>query len=331
MSVKDGVALVTGAGGFVGREVVSALQRRGIAVRAGVRTAGAPGWRDITDGLDTVHVDLRDVRSVRAALDGVTAVYHFAAVMRGGGRDELNAVNVTGTEQLWHCAADCGVERALYCSTASVYGLLAGSGQPIGESAPPRAIEPYGRAKLAGERAALTIGRERRVATVVIRPAAVLGPGERSAFGRTIRHAALTRLLMPGRFPQNRFSFVHVADVAEAAVHVLGLPDADGEIFNVAVDPPISFADAFEVYLGVLRRSGGALWRPALLGRLSAIVQRRPALACHLLQGGGRFWPVFPVWQVDRELVFSSRKLLATNFRYAWCDFGDVLASCISG
>jgi UDP-glucose 4-epimerase len=339
VTVRGGIALVTGASGFVGREVVAALCRRGIAVRAGVRTRGGAGRRRGCTGAETVHLDLRDIDSVRAALDGVTAVYHFAAVMRSGRRDELEVVNVQGTEQLWHAAADCGVERALYCSTVSVYGLLAGSGHPIAESTAPRAIEAYGRAKLAGECAALAIGRARAMTTVVIRPAAVLGPGERSAFGRAIRRAALSRLLIPGRYPHNRFSYVHVADVAEAAVHVMELPDPDGEIFNVAVEPPISFAQAFEVYLDVLRRSrrGGAggggnwLWRPALLARLSAFVQRRPTLARRLLDGTGRFSPVFPVWQVDRELIFTSRKLLATNFRYVWSDFGDVLASCIAG
>jgi len=118
---------------------------------------------------------------------------------------------------------------------------------------------------------------------------------------------------------------------------VMRLPDADGEIFNVAVEPPISFAHAFEAYLDVLRRSrsegrgGSWLWRPALLARLSAMVQRRPALARRLLDGAGRFSPVYPVWQLDRELIFTSRKLLATDFRYAWSDFADVLASCIAG
>lgn len=330
MSVPDGLALVTGAGGFIGREVVAALRRRGVRVRAGVRGTAAVQRLEGQDGLEPVCVDLRDPQSLRDALDGVTAVYHFAAVMRGRRGDELHAVNVAGTEHLWHCAADRGVARALYCSTASVYGLLAASGQPVAESAPTRAIEPYGRAKLAGERAALAIGRDRGLATVVIRPAAVLGPGERSAFGRAIRRAALTRLLMPGRFPQHRFSFVHVADVAEAAVHVMGLPDAAGEIFNVAVEDPISFADAFEVYLGVLRRGGGALWRPALLARLSAFVQRRPALARRLLQERGRYSPAYSVWRLDRELVFTSRKLLATDFRYAWSDFGEVLTSCVA-
>ena len=331
MTVDRGPALVTGAAGFVGRAVVAALRRHDVAVRAGVRSASGAHGFPRCDGLDVVRIDLRDARSLPAALEGVRSVYHFAAVMRGGGaRDELYAVNVEGTRTLWQCAADAGVERALCCSSASVYGLLAGSAHPIAESATPRAVEPYGRAKLEGEQVALEIGRARGVVTVIIRPAAVLGPGERSAFGRAIRRAALTRLLMPGRFPHHRFSFVHVADVAEAAVHVMSLPEPDGEIFNVAVETPISFEAAFRVYLDVLRRSGGSLWRPALLARLSAYVQRRPALARWLLDGGGRFRPAFPVGQLERELVFTSRKLLATEFRYAWSDFGKVLASCVA-
>jgi nucleoside-diphosphate-sugar epimerase len=324
------VALVTGAAGFVGREVVSALLRNGVKVRAGVRKSSDLRRFSHTAQLEGVVLDVLDARSLRDALEGADTVYHFAAVMRGRGRrEELYSANVTGTANLWNGAAAHGVKRALYCSTASVYGLLAGSELPIAEDVPPKAVEPYGRAKLEGERVALEIGHSRGVGTRVIRPAAVLGPGERSAFGRAIRRAALTRLLMPGTYPHRRFSFVHVADVAAAAVHVMRIPDVDGEVFNVAVDRPISFNDAFQVYLAVLRRSGKTFWRPRMLAWLSALVQRHPHVLTWL-GWNGSYGPVFPVWQLDRELVFTSRKLLATEFRFAWPDFGDVLESCMA-
>jgi nucleoside-diphosphate-sugar epimerase len=324
------VALVTGAAGFVGREIVSALLQNGVNVRAGVRKFSDLRRFHRSGKLEGVVVDVLDTRSLHNALDGVDAIYHFAAVMRGrGGREELHRANVTGTKNLWKGAAEHGVKRALYCSTASVYGLLAGSDLPISEDVLPKAIEPYGRAKLEGESLALEIGRNGGVGTRVIRPAAVLGPGERSTFGRAIRRAALTRLLLPGTYPHRRFSFVHVADVAQAAVHVMGIPDADGEVFNVAVDRPISFDDAFQVYLTVLERSGNAFWRPRTLARLSALVQRHPRLLTWLGRRGN-YGPVFPVWQLDRELVFTSRKLLATEFEFAWSDFADVLESCLA-
>lgn len=330
MTVNGDPALVTGAAGFIGREVVSALVRSGVAVRAGVRKSADVRRFNTPPKLEGVILDLLDERSLRNALEGVRAVYHFAAVMRGrGGREELYMANVTGTRNLWEGAAACGVKRALYCSTASVYGLLAASEQPISEDVTPKAIEPYGRAKLEGESVALEIGQSSGVGTRVIRPAAVLGPGEGSTFGRAIRRAALTRLLLPGMYPHNRFSFVHVADVAEAAVHVMGIPDADGEVFNVAVDRPISFHDAFQVYLAVLGRSGHAFWRPLMLAQLSAFVQRHPHLSTWLVRRGN-YGPVFPVWQLDRELVFTSKKLLDTDFQFTWEDFGDVLASCIA-
>lgn len=330
MTATADVALVTGAAGFVGREVVSALLRNGVAVRAGVRKSSDVRRFNRAPKLEGVIVDLLDARSLRNALEGVGAVYHFAAVMRGrGGREELYTVNVTGTKNLWTAAAECGVKRALYCSTASVYGLLAGSQRPISEDVTPKAVEPYGRAKLQGERVALEVGHNKQVGTRVIRPAAVLGPGERSMFGRAIRRAAFTRLLLPGTYPHNRFSFVHVADVANAAVHVMGIPDADGEVFNVAVDRAISFHDAFQVYLAVLGKSGIAFWHPRMLAQLSAFVQRHPRLSTWLARSGS-YGPGFPVWRLDRELVFTSRKLLDTGFQFVWRDFGDVLESCIA-
>ncbi len=330
MTANRDVALVTGAAGFIGREVVHALSRRGATVRAAVRKVANAQLFETTPNVDCVVTDLRNVRSLRTALDGASSVYHFAAVMRGkGNTQEINDVNVAGTESLWDCAADSGVERALFCSTVSVYGLLAGSAQPISESIVPKAVEPYGRAKLLAERVALDVGRNRNVATTVIRPAAVLGPGERSLFGRAIRRAALTRLLIPGAYSHNRFSYVHVSDVAEAAVHVMSLSAADGELYNVAVDRPISFDQAFEVYKKVLNKAGSAFWRPKLLAAVSALLQRHPRALSRLMWGGNNS-PVFPVWRLDRELVFTSKKLLDTGFRFSWPDFEDVLESCLA-
>jgi len=330
MTAAGDVALVTGAAGFVGREVVRSLSRRDVPVRAAVRKAADARRFESMPTVDSVVADLLDTRSLRNALDGVRSVYHFAAVMSGKGNwQEINDVNVTGTENLWNKAAEAGVERALFCSTVSVYGLLAASSQLISENVKPKAVEPYGRAKLLAERTALELGEGRGVSTSVIRPAAVLGPGERSVFGRAIRRAALTRLLVPGTYPHNRFSYVHVSDVAEAAIHVMNLPDGDGELYNVAVEQPISFHDAFEEYLSVLREAGSAFWRPKVLAGISAVLQRYPTALEWLIRSGS-YSPVFPMWRLDRELVFTSKKLMDTGFRFTMPRFADVLESCLT-
>jgi nucleoside-diphosphate-sugar epimerase len=324
------LALVTGASGFVGREVVRALLKRGVVVRAGVHKTNDAREFDTIEGVDAKVIDLLDVQSLQTALRSVTEMYHFAAIVNVGRNSRiLYQVNVEGTRNLWESASRCGVEKALYCSSASVYGLLSSADQPIAETVRPKAIEPYGRSKLQGEQVALEVGEAQGIATTVIRPAAVFGPRERSAIGGAIRKAALTRVLLPGAYPHKRFSFVHVSDVAEGAIHLMHMHDAAGELYNVCVETPISFEEAFQAYLRALAKSGRALWRPRALAQFSALVQRIPRLSS-ILSRRGKSWMAFPLWQIAHELTYTSQKLFAAGFRFTWQRFEDILWSCIN-
>ncbi|MCK5641125.1 MAG: NAD-dependent epimerase/dehydratase family protein, partial [Gammaproteobacteria bacterium] len=207
-------ALVTGASGFVGRQLVATLLRRGIPVRAAIHNAVSVRHFKGLGGFETTVVDILDRRSLLGALDGITEVYHLAAQVDARARhNELYRINVEGTRNVWECSAEAGVRKALYCSSASVYGLLASSARQITEDVQPRAVEPYGRSKLMGEAVALEIGNLTGPATVVIRPAAVFGPGNLTDFGRSLRKASVSRLISAGTDRSWKFSFVHVEDV----------------------------------------------------------------------------------------------------------------------
>ena len=81
-----GPALVTGASGFIGSAVVRALAGSGVEVRALVE----PGRDDSNlDGLDVdrIEADIRDVNALDRAVDGVSIVFHLAAVYRFWARD----------------------------------------------------------------------------------------------------------------------------------------------------------------------------------------------------------------------------------------------------
>ncbi|MFC1628483.1 NAD-dependent epimerase/dehydratase family protein [Gemmatimonadota bacterium] len=329
MRPNGSVALVTGSAGFVGREMVRVLLREGFTVRAGVRRPRQAALFGGAPGIKVCHVELHDRDSLERAVEGVDTIYHFAAQVKAvGGGDLFREVNVTGTERLWDIASRSGVTKALYCSTASVYGLLASSHVPISEDIAPRAMEPYGSSKLQGEQAALLIGESRGIATCVIRPAAIFGPGENSAFGGAIRSTAFSRLLTPGNNPRNRFNFVHVSDVAEAAFYLIQRDVAAGEVYNIPGESPISFEEAFASYLRVLDRCGRSYWRQKVLARLSHQIQKRQLIHGLLSRSIG-LRLTYSVWQLDRELIYSSQKLLDTGFRYHWSRFEDVLASCL--
>jgi len=300
-----------------------------MAVRAGVHRSGDQSRFSRDDEVEAVTLNILDHRSLSRAMEGVDLVFHFAALLdpRAASTD-LFRVNAEGTRSVWECAAARNVEAALYCSSAAVYGVLAGSGQPVSESGVPRAVEPYGRSKLLGELAALEISKRTGLPTVIIRPAAIFGPGQRTTFAKALRRAAVSKILLADEFLGRKFSFVHVEDVAEAAAHVLESTDNAVRIYNVAGEKPVSFDDAFRAYQSALKRSGEHLLRARFLAMVSLAIQRAPGLSTFLsTHGGSRIG--YRLWRPGFDITYSSKALLDSGFRFKWVDFEEVILSCI--
>ncbi len=320
--------LVTGAAGFIGGRLVAALLRRGVPVRAGVRDPARAAALTAA-GAEVVRLELTDAASVRAAVAGAGTLHHLAGLTDGRtSAARLREVNAAGTRRLWEAAAAAGVERAVCCSTTAVYGLAAARDGPIDEAAVPRAVEPYGRSKLAGERAARAVAAATGLATVVLRPAAVFGAGEGTPVGRVLRRIAVSRVVLPGADGDWAFSYVHVDDVVEAALHVAGRPRCAGGVYNVAIEPPLRFGEAFAAYRRALRRCGRRRWRERTLAAVSAAVQPRAACSRRLPARLRRPW-LHDLWRPGWDLTFTSARLRATGFAFAHADFTEVLDECL--
>jgi uncharacterized protein YbjT (DUF2867 family) len=109
-------ALVTGANGFLGRHVVSALLARGIEIRAMVRPAAhleALGW---PSSVEVFRADLRSSRKLERAFEGVDVLLHLAAVVSGG-EDAQFAGSVVGTERLLAAQASSASQRLVLWSS----------------------------------------------------------------------------------------------------------------------------------------------------------------------------------------------------------------------
>src|SRR5690242_18179159 len=105
-AVRAGRVLVTGAGGFLGANLVWALREHGFAVRALVRRPPlGPQWHGL-DGVEFAIGDIRNPGEVAHALDGVRAVIHSAALTRLIPRPRRDAyhINVEGTRTLCDAA-----------------------------------------------------------------------------------------------------------------------------------------------------------------------------------------------------------------------------------
>jgi farnesol dehydrogenase len=157
--------LVTGATGFLGRAVVSAMAARGHAVVAFARTASASPL-----SCARVDGDIRDEGAVLAAADGCDAICHLAALVSvwRRRRAEFDEVNIGGLRTVLQVAARLGIGRIVY--TSSFLAL------PPGGSAEPVTLNDYQRTKVLADRVAAG-AVERGAPLIRIYPGVVYGPG----------------------------------------------------------------------------------------------------------------------------------------------------------
>lgn len=213
-------ALVTGATGFVGANLVRELLTDGDAVRALVR----PGRdrRNLT-GLEVelAEGDLRDAESLRRALTGVSVLYHVAADYRLWARDprELYASNVNGTRNILEAARGAGVERVVYTSTVGTLGIPRDGG-PGTETTPvslDQMVGHYKRSKFLAEREAERFARE-GLDVVIVNPSAPVGPWDvkPTPTGKMIVDYLRGRMVAS---LDTGLNLVHVRDVARG--HIL--------------------------------------------------------------------------------------------------------------
>lgn len=228
--------VVTGATGGIGRTLTPLLASLGAEVIA--------SGRDIALGraLEGPRVRFVPLDLVRGDLDpllaGAEIVVHLAARSSPWGSLELfQADNVVATARLLDSAARAGVRRFVHASTPAIFSERRHR-LDLGADAPPaaRPANSYARTKLEAER---TVLAERRMATIVLRPSAVLGPDDSAILPR------LMRIVSRGALPVGNggialFQPTDVRDAAQAfAAAALG--EASGAA-NVAGREPVAVA-----------------------------------------------------------------------------------------
>ncbi len=171
-------ALVTGATGCVGANIVEALLRSGYEVRAMRRVTSR---LTALDGLEVELVvgDVMDEASLRAAMEGCTLVFHAAGISQYWRSKPhlIYRVNVEGTRRVLRAAMARGVERFVFTSSAATLGLPSYPGELLDERHPfniPAGLFPYAHSKLLAEKAvqeAVAQGLD----AVIVNPVAVIG------------------------------------------------------------------------------------------------------------------------------------------------------------
>jgi len=289
---------LTGASGFVGSHVLSALLRRGYRVRALVR-AGS----DLPSGVVAVIGDLRTPASLVTALRGCRYVVHTAALYSFSPRDRasITAVNVGGTEGLLEAARIAGVERCVVTSSSSALAPARDS-RPVHEDSwaePHPGASTYHASKLMQERAALTA----RVPVVTVLPTAPIGAGDH----RPTPTGRIVVDLMRGRMSAALGGGMNVVPVEDvAAAHVLALERGHPGERYIAGGVNLSLAELWRLVAHAAGRGTRVVRLPYAIAAAAARVDEARAR----ITGGAPVVPLEGVRMGRLEMYSSSDKAI---------------------
>ena len=257
--------LVTGGTGLVGVRLLKRLADAGLACRALVR-----GNRALPEGVTPVEGDILDPASLAAALKGVSAVVHLAAVFRTRDQDLIWRVNREGTSNLIEAAkVHAPAARFIMASTSNIYGRH--GARPGHEDDAVEPVLAYPASKLAAEQALRASGLNWSIQRFGF------------VYGDQDGHIeSLPKYMSDGTWhPAQRMSMVHHRDIATAML--LALDGAlDGHIVNIADDAPPSLYELFAIAGAQMAPSAAALpdpWHLVVDGGRARSLGFRPTIA----------------------------------------------------
>jgi nucleoside-diphosphate-sugar epimerase len=236
--------LITGGAGYVGSTLVPMLLADGQRVR--VLDSLLHGGQSLLGvwshpNFEFICGDITDRKQVKAALDGVQAVVHLAAVVGDPACSRnpvlARAVNLDSSLALIEASQQADISRFIFASTCSNYGKM-DDVEYVDEESALRPVSLYAETKVAVENALLQSGGGDGWCPTPLRFATIFGVSPRMRFDLTVNEFTmemLTKKNLKVFGEQFWRPYVHVRDAARAIQLVLCSPVAKvaGSVFNV--------------------------------------------------------------------------------------------------
>lgn len=263
--------LVSGATGFIGRQLCQQLAAAGHTVVALSRSGAALDSGQPTQAVDLSRCDFDD-----SLLQGVDVVFHLAGVAHQRAQEsEYTALNYNATVRLAKLASGAGVKCFVFVSSVKAMGPSHTSDARV-ESQCELPDNAYGLSKWQAECALREEFGNDGMSVVIVRPALVYG---REAKGNLQSLATGVRWGLPRPPPLGKRSMIALEDLVQLLCVIAQRPAAGVQTWIASGDDAYSTQEIYDLLRATLGKSRAVEWLPHWLWRLGAslsdIVLRR--------------------------------------------------------
>jgi len=237
------IKLVTGGSGFLGAALIKRLIEQGSQVRS-YDLARSPG---LLAPAEFIEGDVRDLEKIRGAIKDCSTVYHLVGIMpqAKAGPEVMQAVNVTGTENVLKASSEAGVKKLIYLSSNEVYGDNHCS--PNFEDSPKNPLGEYARNKIEAEALCQEYSRKYGMAVTIIRPSTLVAAGITERFFLFALNALSKGIPLGYPHPgKNKFQMTYLHDCVSACLLAEEKILSACEVFNIGADDTLSWKEQIQ-------------------------------------------------------------------------------------
>ena len=259
--MNTGSILVTGANGFLGKNILTHLIDAGFTI-----CATDVGDIPAIQGVPYQKADITRLDELKEAVGRVITVIHAAGLAHifndvHKNYEQFREINEIGTANVALAAAEKGVRHFILVSSVSVYGPFTHG--LYAEDAPCQPVGPYAISKYNAELRVAEIAEKTGMALTILRLVTLYGEGDPGNVRRLIRSLDQGRFVWIGD-GSNRKSLLYKGDAARACVTVASKPVAGTHIYNVSA-PPCTMREIVEGIAGALGKQPLPLQIPGSL------------------------------------------------------------------